>query len=119
MLGIVRELPCAVMLSGYPSELYTQKLADWNREEFQVMTRGHTWATEILWYNYSRPSVLHDLRYVGANYRERLRIRRKRERWRARLERLPALERAVLFSALVDVMDATAAASATTDAVSS
>lgn len=119
LLGIVKELPCAVMISGYPSVLYTRELAAWNSEEFQVMTRGHTWATEVLWYNYTRPSVLHDLRYVGANYRERLRIRRKRERWRRRLERLPALERAVLFSALVDVMDATAAASAGSDAVSS
>jgi hypothetical protein len=48
--------------------------------------------------------VLHDLRYVGGSARERWRIEKRRRRWRARLARLDPLERATLFSALVDVM---------------
>lgn len=104
LLAVLRSLPCPVLLSGYPSKLYDETLADWNREEFQVMTRGHSWATEVLWFNYSRPETLHDLAYVGDGYRERLRIKRKRARWAARLARMPALERAALYSALVDAM---------------
>jgi DNA adenine methylase len=101
LLRLLRSLPCSVMISGYPSALYDAALAGWNREEFEVQTRGHTWATEVLWFNYERPNVLHDLRYVGKDYRERLRIKRKIARWRARLEATSTLERAALFSALV------------------
>jgi DNA adenine methylase len=104
LLDVLRSLPCPVLLSGYPSALYDEALAGWEREEFQVMTRGHTWATEVLWRNYPRPEVLHDVSFVGSGYRERLRIKRKRARWAARLARMPALERAALFSALVDAM---------------
>lgn len=105
LLRIIDGLSCPVMISGYPSALYDAALAHWHREEFEVLTRGHTWATEVLWRNYERPAVLHDLRYVGKDYRERLRIKRKIARWRARLASTSALERAALFAALVDVME--------------
>ena len=104
LLRVVSSLPCPVLISGYPSPLYDQQLVNWHREDFEVMTRGHTWATEVLWRNYERPDVLHDFRYVGKDYRERLRIRRKIARWRARLASTSSLERAALFSALVEVM---------------
>jgi DNA adenine methylase len=102
LLAVLKSLPCPVMLSGYPSPLYEAALTGWEREEFRVMTRGHTWATEVLWFNYPRPKVLHDLSYVGTNYRDRLRIKRKKARWVARLKKMPPHERAALFSALVD-----------------
>lgn len=120
-LRAILRLPCRVLVSGYPSKLYDDALAGWNRDEFQVMTRGHTWATEVLWFNYPRPSKLHDLSKVGADFRERWRITKKRRRWAARLDRMPVLEREALFSALVDVMarDANAAAGAVSGAASS
>lgn len=102
LLSVLKSLPCPVMLSGYPSPLYDDALTGWEREEFQVMTRGHTWATEVLWFNYPRPKTLHDLSYVGTDYRDRLRIKRKKARWVARLKKMPPHERAALFSALVD-----------------
>lgn len=105
LLAVLKSLPCPVLLSGYPSPLYEAALTGWEREEFEVMTRGHTWATEVLWFNYPRPAALHDVSFVGTNYRDRLRIKRKKARWAARLKRMPALERAALFSALVDAMD--------------
>lgn len=104
LLRIAKSLPCCVMISGYPSRLYDRELAGWQREEFEVMTRGHTWATEVLWFNYARPTSLHDVAYVGKDFRERLRIRRKRDRWAARLAKMPALERAVLFEAMCEAM---------------
>ena len=104
LLTMLKKLPCRVLLSGYPSNLYAGLLPDWHCERFRVMTRGHSWANECLWYNYERPETLHDDRYTGTNYRDRLRLRRKRARWVSRLQRLPDLERSMLFSALVDVM---------------
>jgi len=40
------------------------------------------------------PVALHDYRYLGANFRERERIKRKRQRWTDRLHRLLMLETA-------------------------
>lgn len=107
LLGILTALPCPVLLSGYPSDLYQNFLGSWNRDEFQVMNRDHSWASEVLWYNYARPARLHDFAYVGDNFRERLRIKRRRDRWTARIRRIPPAERAALFAALVDVMGET------------
>lgn len=113
-LAIAAELPCRMMISGYPSAMYDDALGDWQREEFQVMTRGHTWATEVLWFNYPRPTALHDYAKLGAGFRERARIKKKTARWTARLARQDPLERAALFSALVDVMGIPAARQALT-----
>lgn len=104
LLRIIKALPCAVMISGYPSEMYDRALAGWNRVEFQVMTRGRTWATEVLWFNYEAPAAPHDLSYVGADYRERLRIKRQVARWTAKLAKMPAMERAAIFAACRSVM---------------
>lgn len=116
LLRIVKRLRVPVLLSGYPSALYDRELAGWNREEFRVMTRGHTWATEVLWFNYQRPDVAHDLAYVGDDYRARLRIKRKVARWTGKLAKLPPLERAAIFASLAEVMGAGAAAIVRTDA---
>lgn len=123
LLAVLRGLPCPVMLSGYPSDVYlsegfgtAETLAGWTCETFDVMTRGHTWATECLWMNYPAPAVLHDFQSVGQGWRDRQRIKRKRNRWAARIRKLPELERAALFSALVDATGADTAAHAITDA---
>lgn len=105
LLRVLLALPCPVLLSGYPSALYDDTLNGWQREQFRVMTRGHTWATEVLWFNYPRPSKLHDLAHVGANYRERWRIEKRRRRWRAKFAAMPDLERETIFLALVDAMN--------------
>jgi hypothetical protein len=53
--------------------------------------------------NYARPLELHDYRYLGANYRERDRIKRKRQRWEKRLRAMPVLEALAMMSALETV----------------
>ena len=35
---------------------------------------------EWLWMNYAEPAELHDLRYLGSNFREHERIKRKKTR---------------------------------------
>jgi hypothetical protein len=63
------------------------------------MTRGGP-AEEWLFMNYPEPRALHDYRFLGANFRERERIKRKTERWRSRIASLPELEHLALFSAM-------------------
>lgn len=100
LLDILTALPCMVMVSGYWSELYADRLAAWHAVQFQAMTRGGKPATEWLWCNFPAPIVLHDYRYLGGSFRERERIKRKKQRWTDRLHRLPLLERQALLAAI-------------------
>lgn len=54
MIDAIADLPCAVVLSGYPSDLYDRALADWCRVEIAAWTgQGSRWGsrTEVLWSN--------------------------------------------------------------------
>lgn len=104
------------MLSGYRNAMYDEA-ADkqgWRRVDFQAMTRGGV-RTESVWMNYEAPAVIADFAYVGRDFRERERIKRKTNRWIRRLEQLPAQERAALFSAMRDLETAMLASTATGD----
>ena len=78
-------------------------LEDWHSISFEAMTRGGHTATEWLWFNFPPPVELHDYRYLGVNFRERERIKRKKTRWVARLQRMPVLERQSLLSAIAEI----------------
>jgi hypothetical protein len=53
--------------------------------------------------NYPEPVELHDYRYLGRNFRERERIKRKTQRWERKLRSMPALERHAIFAAMQSV----------------
>ena len=100
LLEVIRRLPCMVMISGYESSLYNIKyLKDWNRYVFNATTH-HGMAREWIWMNYDTPVQLHDYRYLGDNFRERDRIKRKSQRWVERLKKMPILECQALLSAI-------------------
>lgn len=100
LLDILLTLPCPVMLSGYISNLYAEKLSGWRTVNFQAMTRGGKPATEYLWMNYPAPVRLHDYRYLGENFRQRQDFKRLRERWLRRLADMSTLKRQALLSAI-------------------
>jgi site-specific DNA-adenine methylase len=92
LLALLKEMPCRVLLSGYPSKLYAQKLKGWRCISYRTRTRGRT-LTECLWCNFPEPTELHDWRYIGKGYRERLTLKRFATRFLARLDRMPELKR--------------------------
>lgn len=100
LLKAVRKLRCSAIVSGYETDLYKESLKDWNVQTFQAMTRGGYCATEWVWYNFPTPTALHDYRYLGRDFRERERIKRKTNRWKARLSKMPLLEKQALLAAL-------------------
>ena len=102
LLDVLRSIPCKVMISGYPSSLYDQMLAGWHKYTFDAVTRSGKMATEVLWMNYPEPNQLHDYQYLGEDFRERERIKRKKNRWVARLEQLDPLERKAILWAIRD-----------------
>jgi site-specific DNA-adenine methylase len=93
LLARIDNLDCDVMISGYYSDLYNETLNGWTVKTFQSMTRGGTLATEYIWMNYPDPQHLHDYSYLGENFTDRQRIKRKIKRWSKKLENLPTLER--------------------------
>lgn len=101
LLEVLAKLPCMVMISGYWSELYADKLRNWNCHRYEAVTRGGSMATEYLWFNYPYPKNLHDYRYIGQTFRERERIKRKRNRIFNKLCKLPDIERNALFEKLL------------------
>lgn len=102
LLTVLQGLPCMVALSGYDNLIYRSALKDWRVIRFSAMTRGGL-ATECLWMNYPAPAALHDYRHLGADYRERERIKRKVARWHAKLAGLPPLERQAILSACLEL----------------
>lgn len=118
LLAIIKSLQCMVMISGYWSELYSCHLQDWRCISFQAMTRGGKMATEFLWMNYPEPVELHDYRFLGSNFRERERIKRKQARWRSRLTKMDTQERYALLSVLADLSTPETAIQACIDGLS-
>jgi DNA adenine methylase len=100
LLRIIRKLKCRVMISGYWTKLYAAALKGWTHATFQSVTRSGRVATEHLWFNFPEPVALHDYRFLGQNFRERERIKRKKSRWVNRLKTMPTLERRALLAAL-------------------
>lgn len=100
LLRCLNTLPCYVAISGYWSELYSSMLAGWDYISFEAQTRGGTMATEYLWFNYDKPTRLHDYRYLGDDFRERERIKRKVKRWANNFKSLPILERQAILAVL-------------------
>jgi len=100
LLQILISLPCMVILSGYRSPLYESLVGHWRQVHFPTVNRAGKLCVETLWLNFPAPTALHDYQYLGRGFRERERIKRRRERWRARLLSLPPLERHALLLAL-------------------
>lgn len=99
LLRAVNALGCMVIVSGYPSRLYGSALGCWRQESFWAMTHGGM-REEILWMNYPTPHELHDHRFLGANFRDRERIRRTRAAILRRVRAMGPLERAALMAEL-------------------
>lgn len=99
LLTLLRQLPCHVLLSGYPSALYDELLCGWQSVELQVMNQAGV-RTEKLWFNFAVDRV-HWVRYAGRDHTDRQRIKRKAQNWGRRYAALPPGERLAVLSAMM------------------
>jgi DNA adenine methylase len=99
LLQQLQQLDCMVMVSGYWHPLYEMQIGDWRTITYTGQTQAGP-REEWLWMNYPEPDALHDYRYLGQNFRERERIKRKINRWTDRLQSMDRLERQALLIAL-------------------
>jgi len=101
LLQILLGLPCNIMLSGYSSALYAKKLDHWFSTTYCTRDRSGQQVTEHLWMNYPTPELLHDYRYLGENFRDRERIKRKHLRLKNKILDLPSREKNFLINELI------------------
>ena len=101
LLTLLKELPCPVLLSGYPSHLYDDLLRDWGTLELQVMNQNGV-RTEKLWFNFT-PDRVHWSRYAGKNFTDRQSVKRKAESWGRRYQALPRAERLAVLASMMAV----------------
>lgn len=101
LLNIISKICCNVMISGYPSGLYNDMLRDWAYVGFPGSSHIGK-RKEGAWMNFS-PKSLHDYRFLGNNFRERERIKRKVNRWKIKATALPEFERQLIISSLVNL----------------
>jgi hypothetical protein len=94
-----------VMISGYYSDLYAQTLEGWRTVQYTSQTRSGRTAIEWVWLNFPPPLELHDYRYLGRDFRERERIKRKIKRWKSRLSKMPDLERHAMLAAIAAIAE--------------
>lgn len=97
LLNLLIHVPCRVIISGYDNPLYHDKLTDWHSRSFSVVTRQGK-ALETVWFNYPPPVRLHDERYIGTNFREREKIKRRLNNLKKKIANMNESERhALLF----------------------
>jgi DNA adenine methylase len=96
LLTTLRELPCRVVISGYPSHLYDEYLQAWNSKSFMSKAQDEL-REERLWFNFSRPQRLHDWRFLGDDFRRRQNIKRRFFRAKYRISQMPLLEQQMLL----------------------
>jgi len=99
LLAVAGSIHANIVISSYPNKLYDTVLQEWNSFTFQAQTRSGT-ATEKIWYNFDRPSELHDYRYIGNDYRERERMKGIIFRNVSKFKRMPDQERNALIHEL-------------------
>ena len=100
LIAVLGGLSCRVMLSGYRSALYADLLPTWRTFGYTAWDRANRPRQEIVWCNFSEPARLHDYSFLGDNFRERERIKRKAARWANRFGKLPTLERRAILEQL-------------------
>ena len=101
LLGLLKGLPRAVMVSGYPSALYDGLLAGWRSLSVQVMNQAGA-VTEKVWFNFELDRV-HWASFAGRNFTDRQRIKRKAASWGWRYAAMPPGERLAVLAAVMAV----------------
>ena len=101
LLALLKGLPCAVMVSGYPSALYDESLRGWRSVSLQVMNRAGV-VTEKVWFNFE-PDRVHWASLAGRDFTHRQTVKRKAAGWGRRYAAMPPAERLAVLAAIMAV----------------
>ena len=107
-LSLAVKVKSDCMISHYPCDLYNNSLKDWRFHDFQSITRNGL-RTERIYMNYSKPLILQDYKYLGKDFIDRQRIKRKVKRFIAKLDNMQADERTAILKSVIDKYSYTSA----------
>ena len=99
LLGLLKDLPCAAMVSGYPSALYDELLGGWRSLSLQVMNQAGV-VTERVWFNFE-PDRVHWASLAGRDFTHRQTVKRKAASWGRRYAAMPSAERLAVLAAIM------------------
>jgi DNA adenine methylase len=104
VLNISKENPNVdFLISTYENPIYKEMLSGWQLHTFKAQTRKGP-AVEFLYMNYTNEiGLLHQFDYLGTDYIDRQRIKRKIEGKVKQLKELPATERQAIIAAVLDL----------------
>ena len=100
-LRACRKLTCSVVISTYPNDVYSAELGDWAHFDFPAMTRGGL-RTERVYCNYDPAAVAGCNDFLGVDYRDRWRLKKKARRHAAQYAAMPAREARFLLRYVID-----------------
>lgn len=106
LLKLLVSLPCKVIVSGYSNSMYEHALGQWRTQVFRAKTHTDV-RLETLWLNFEPPTDLHDTRYLGGDFRERERTKRRLGRLQQKLLRMEPKERAAIAKWLYQTFPST------------
>ena len=101
LLELLKGLPCAAMVSGYPSALYEELLRGWRSVSLQAMNQAGV-VTEKVWFNFE-PDRVHWASCAGRDFTHRQTVKRKAAGWGRRYRAMPAAERLAVLAAIMAV----------------
>ncbi|HES59160.1 MAG TPA: DNA adenine methylase [Caldithrix sp.] len=100
LLKTLLQLDCKILISTYQNDLYSKMLWGWNKTMYPGRTRQGI-RYELLYYNFNLNDIeLHDYSYLGKNFRERERIKKKIHRYSSKLKRLQRFESLAIINKL-------------------
>lgn len=105
LLSILSSLPGMVIISGYASSLYADRLAGWRVSSFWTVNARGRRVQEFVWMNFPPPALLHDTRFIGSNFIRRQGFKRKVARWKSKFLAMPAAERQGILDTLMSARE--------------
>jgi len=99
-LNAVTKIDAPVLVSHYKNDMYDSHLKGWNTISFMSQTRSGKPRRETVYFNYEKPTELHDYSYFGNCYRERENNKKRAANIVAKFERMKPLEKNYYLNAL-------------------
>lgn len=103
-LNFIVKIKHPVLISHFPCKVYTDSLKGWRKITYKSMTRAGV-RNEALYMNFQQPLLLQCPQYVGKNFTERQRIKRKVASFVGKLKNEKPDERAAILSSIIDSFD--------------
>lgn len=102
LINKLLSLDACILISCYDNPLYKELLSNWNTKRFRTGTRGGS-RIETIYYNFNNPECyLQDYRYVGNDFRDRERIKKKVSRTLSSFVTMSSKDRNSIYHSLLE-----------------